>query len=205
MGWFWCRCHEAVVDERAGEVAAWAGVRRHIAAAAGLCLAAATGCSSTPPSPSASLTVLTCAASAGQQAADPSVPQVNGVESAALTGDTNAYDSLPAWNSSDGRRYLIWKVYLAIAPAALPYRVITVTSPASARLFYASPFQWGRESGQPVVPPPPRSVELSACGRRYAGYTGGILVSRPTCVTLEVTGPKITGRTITVPVLVEHC
>jgi len=148
---------------------------------------------------------LSCAASAGQQAGDPSAHAVNEVQSAALAGDTNGYDSLPAWKSSDGQRYLVWKVYLAVAPAGRPYRVITVTSPGSARLFYASPAAWGAASGKPVVPPPPRSVRLPTCGSRYTGYTGGILVTRPACVSLTVTGPGSAARTVRVPVLIPRC
>jgi hypothetical protein len=149
--------------------------------------------------------ILSCQASAGQQAADPSVRPVNDVQSAALAGDTNPYDSLPAWKSSDGHRYLVWKAYLAVAPAGRPYRVVTVTDPGSARLFYASPAEWGAESGEPVVPPPPRSVRLPACGSRYTGFTGGILVTRPACVTLTVAGLGGAARTVRVPVLVPRC
>lgn len=137
----------------------------------------------------------------GQQAADPSAHPVNAVQSAALAGDTNSYDSLPAWKSSDGHRYLVWKAYLAVAPTGRPYRVVTVTSPGSARLFYA----WGAASGEPVVPPPPRSVRLPACGSRSTGYTGGILVTRPACVSLTVTGRGGAARTVRVPVLVPRC
>lgn len=158
-----------------------------------------------PPASAPSSVTLSCRASAGQQGADPSAHPINDVQSAALGGDTNAYDSLPAWKSTDGHRYLVWKVYLAVAPAGRPYRVVTVVSPSSARLFYAPPATWGAASGQPVVPPPPRSVRLAACGSRYTGYTGGILVTRPGCVSLSVTGPGSAARTVRVPVLVPRC
>jgi hypothetical protein len=158
-----------------------------------------------PPASAPSSVALSCAASAGQEAADPSAHPVNEVQSAALAGDTNGYDSLPAWKSSDGHRYLVWKAYLAVAPAGRPYRVVTVTSPGSARLFYASPAAWGAASGKPVLPPPPRSVRLPTCGSRYTGYTGGILVTRPACVTLTVTGPGSAARTVRVPVLIPRC
>jgi hypothetical protein len=150
-------------------------------------------------------TLLSCRDSAGQQPSDPSARPVNGVESAAWLGDTNAYDALPAWRSRDGRRYLVWKAYLAVAPGARPYRIITVTSPASARLFYASPARWGAVSGTPVIPLPPRAVRLSSCGHQYAGFTGGILIAHPACVTLTITGPGRTPRSVTVPILVPRC
>jgi hypothetical protein len=149
--------------------------------------------------------VLSCRASAGQQPADPTAVPVNGVESAALQGDTNPYDTLPVWKSHMGPRYLVWKVFLAVAPAAGPYRVVTASSPGSARLFYASPAQWGAVSGEAAVASPPRSVRLPSCGRNYAGYTGGILITRPACVTITVTGPQTTARTVRVPILVTHC
>jgi hypothetical protein len=174
------------------------------AVAAGLAIAAG-GCGGGPASPASSLVTLSCTASAGQQAADPSTRPVDGVESAALQGDTNPYDTLPAWKSQDGHHYLVWKAYLAVAPSAKPYRVVTATSPASARLFYASPAQWGAESAEAVVPPPPRSVRLPACGHNYAGYTGGILITRPACVTITVSGPNSAARTVEVPILIIYC
>ena len=150
-------------------------------------------------------TRLSCRDSAGQQPGDPSARALNGVESAAWLGDTDSYDALPAWRSRDGRRYLVWKTYLAVAPGARPYRVITVASPASARLFYASPARWGTASGAAVISRPPRSVRLASCGRQYAGFTGGILVVRPACVTLTITGPDRPPRSVTVPILVRRC
>ena len=46
---------------------------------------------------------------------------MNGVESFALNGNTNSSDTLPAWMSRDGHRYLVWKTFLA--------KVATVTVP----------------------------------------------------------------------------
>jgi hypothetical protein len=165
------------------------------------------GCSQGPAAPadSTSISVLSCRDSAGQQSADPQAQPVNGVESFALRGDTNAYDTLPAWNSQDGHRYLIWKVFLAVAPSARPYRIVTVTSPATARLFYASPTRWGRVSGSKLITRPPRRIRLPSCGRQYTGYTGGILITGPACVTLAVSGPAGRPATVTVPILVTRC
>ncbi len=154
---------------------------------------------------SAGIAVLSCHDSAGQQPADPQARPVNGVESFALNGDTNASDTLPAWMSRDGHRYLIWKVFLAVAASARPYRFVTVTSPATARLFYASPAQWGAVSGSGTIGVAPRQFELPVCGTQYTGYTGGILVTHPACVTLAVSGPGSKVATVTVPVLVNQC
>jgi hypothetical protein len=174
--------------------------------AVGLGMALATaGCGGSAVRAAPSLVVLSCRASAGGQPADPTALPVNGVESAALQGDTNPYDTLPAWKSQAGRHYLVWKAFLAVAPTAGPYRVVTASSPGSARLFYASPARWGAVSGEGVVSSPPRSVRLPACGRNYAGYTGGILVSGPACVTITVTGPHTAARAVRVPILITHC
>ena len=166
-----------------------------------------TGCThrSATPAASGGAAVLSCRDSAGQQPADPQARPVNGVESFALNGDTNAYDTLPAWRSRDGHRYLVWKIYLAVAASARPYRIVTVTRPATARLFYASPAQWGAMSGSQAIGAARRQVVLPACGRQFAGYTGGILITQPACVTLAVSGPGSKVATVTVPVLVTHC
>jgi hypothetical protein len=181
--------------------------RRTVAALLAAATVVLAGCSHRPAAPaaSASVDVLSCRDSAAQQPADPQARPVNGVESFALSGDTNAYDTLPAWVSRDGHRYLVWKTYLAVADRARPYRIVTVTSPATARLFYASPAQWGDVSGSQTIGAPPRQVRLPVCGKQYTGYTGGILITRPACVTLAVSGPGSKVATVTVPVLVSQC
>ncbi len=165
----------------------------------------ATGCSHPPAAPAAGggMAVLSCRDAAGQQPADPRALPVNGVES--FVGDTNAYDTLPVWKSRDGHHYLIWKAFLAVAAIARPYRIVTVTSPATARLFYASPAYWGAVSGRKTIGTAPRRVELPVCGRQYTGYAGGILITRPACVTIAVSGPGSKTVTVSVPVLVTRC
>jgi hypothetical protein len=131
---------------------------------------------------------LTCRESAGQQGEDTSPARlVNGVDG--FIGDSNAYDSLPV-EHLDGSRYLAWKTGLSVAPAAGPYRTVSVVTPASARLSYGS-----------SVLKASRSVRLPACGHRYALYVGGILVRHPACVTIAVTGPSGKPVTVAVPVL----
>lgn len=166
-----------------------------------------TGCTHRPAAPAAGggVVVLSCHDSAGQQPADPQARLVNGVESYALNGDTNAFDTLPVWASRDGHRYLVWKIFLAVAASARPYRIVTVIKPATARLFYASPARWGAVSGSQTVGVAPRQIQLPACGNQYSGYTGGILVTHAACVTLTVSGPGSKVATVTVPVLVSQC
>ncbi len=141
----------------------------------------------------------------GQQPADPQARPVNGVESFALHGDTNTSDNLVAWKSRDGHRYLIWKTFLAVAASARPYRIVTVTRPPMARLFYASTARWGAVSGSKTIGAAPGRVRLPVCGHQYTGYTGGILITRPACVTLAVSGPGSRAVTVTVPILVSRC
>lgn len=154
------------------------------------------GCSGGSPArvPRATaMAVLTCRDSPGQQGAGiPPARLVNGVDG--FIGDTNAYDTLPVWGKVDGRRYLAWKIALAVAPGARPWRTISVLSPASARLVYGS---------QVMIPP--RHLRLPACGRRYTLYAGDVLVTRRACVTLAVAGPAGKPTTVTVPVLVARC
>ncbi len=163
------------------------------------------GCAHSPARVGNAIAVLSCRDSAGQAPADPQARPVNGVESFALRGDTNAYDTLPAWHSRDGHRYLIWKTFLNVAPSARPYRTVTVTAPATARLFYASSARWGSVSGTGSIASAPRRVRLPACGRNFTGYTGGLLITRPGCVTLAVSGPAGKPATVTVPILVPRC
>lgn len=182
---------------------AWSHIRSALAVLAVLAAGTAAGCVNHPATPNAILN-LTCRATAGQQGPDPQALRVNGVESVALRGDSNPADPLPAWHVA-GRRYLIWKTYLAVATASRPYRVVTVTSPATARLYYASTSRWGAASGRAAIGAAPRQVRLPVCGRRFTGYTGGILVTHPACVRLAVRGPGRKPVTVTVPILVSRC
>jgi hypothetical protein len=167
-----------------------------VAAGAGAAIAAVvfplTMVGSPPPAMFGATTknLLTCRDSAGQQGrGTPPARLVNGVDG--FIGDTNAWDILPVERVS-GHRYLALKSALSVASNARPYRTVSVTSPASARLAYGTlaPF---------------RSVRLPACGHRYALYIGAILVRQPACVTLTVTGPAAEPVTIVVPVLRTRC
>jgi hypothetical protein len=138
----------------------------------------------------ATLAVLTCHDSAGQQGIDTAPALlVNGVDG--FIGDTDAYDTLPMWKQ-DGHRYLAWKAALSVASTALPYRTVSVVSPASARLGYG---------GAALS----RRVRMPACGARYTLYAGGIFVTHRGCVTLAVTGPTGKPDIVTMPVLVTEC
>jgi hypothetical protein len=156
----------------------------------GLMLGACTAGRPARMSMAATLAVLTCDDSAGQQGIDAAPALlVNGVDG--FIGDANAHDTLPV-RRQDGHRYLAWKAALSVASSALPYRTVSVVSPASARLGYG---------GAALS----RRVRMPACGRRFALYVGGIFVTRPACVTLAVTGPAGKTGNVTLPVLVTRC
>jgi hypothetical protein len=144
----------------------------------------------------ATLVVLACGDSPGQQGVG-SPPQqlVNGVDG--FIGDANPDDvaSLPTLRLN-GVRYLAWKTALAVAPAARPYRTVSVVSPASAMLDYSI----GRHAAAPS-----RQVRMPVCGDRYTLFIGGIFVRKPACVSLSVTGPRSAAAEVTVPILTARC
>ena len=53
-----------------------------------------------------------------------------------------------------------------------------------------------------AVAKPATQIRMPACGPRYTLFTGGILVRRPACVRLAVSGPGVAAVTVAVPVLV---
>lgn len=167
-----------------------------------------TGCSSNGPARTsrAATTVLTCRDSFGQSHSDPGARWVGGVGSPALYGGFPA--SSPALagyrRSKDGHLYLSWKDPVGVAPNAGPYRTITVVTPASARLLFATPSRWATLWGA-VLPVLGRSVRLSACAPEYASYFGAIMVRHWACVTLAVSGPAGRLGTVAVPIGVMHC
>ena len=172
---------------RAARVTAVAGIAA-VAAIAAVVVPMLPGASPARTFRASAPVALTCHDSAGQQGEDgPPARQVNGVDG--FIGDANAYDTLPVQHLN-GQRYLAWKTALSVAPAAGPYRTVSVVAPASARLSYGS-----------SIVKASRSVRLPACGRRYALYIGGILVRHPACVSIAVTGPDGESATVSVPVL----
>ncbi len=164
-----------------------------LATTIGSVLAGCTGGAAHPANDVRATGGLTCRDSPGQQALDAAPARlVNGVDG--FIGDTNASDSLPAWGTLRGRHYLAWKTGLAVAPSAVPYRTVSVLSPASVRLVYG----WH-------VMTPSRQVRLPSCGHRYTFFAGSILVTHPACVQLAVAGPAGKPVVVDVPVLVTHC
>jgi hypothetical protein len=108
-----------------------------------------------------------------------------------FAGDIETYDTLPVFGRIDGHRYLVWKAALAVAPGVRGGRTVRVLSPGWARIAY----------GRPPLRPASQ-IRMPACGPRYTLFTGGILVRRPACVRLAVSGPGVAAVTVAVPVLV---
>jgi hypothetical protein len=173
----------------------WAAVLAKVAGlagAAGLVLGGCSGGSGIggPGQPQPVAVVLSCQVSAGQQEpAQPPARVAGGVSG--FVGDTNSYDTLPVFGRIDGHRYLVWKAALAVAPGARGGRTVRVLSPGWARIAY----------GRPPLRPASQ-IRMPACGPRYTLFTGGILVQRPACVRLAVSGPGVAAVTVAVPVLV---
>jgi hypothetical protein len=173
----------------------WAAVLARVAGLAGAAGLVLGGCSGGdgsggPGQPRPVAIVLGCGAAAGQQGPGQPPARVAGGVSG-FVGDTNAYDTLPVFGRIDGHRYLVWKAALAVAPGVRGGRTVRVLSPGWARIAYGRPPL--RAASQ---------IRMPACGPRYTLFTGGILVRRPACVRLAVSGPGVAAVTVAVPVLV---
>ncbi|HUC25570.1 MAG TPA: hypothetical protein VMA73_22930 [Streptosporangiaceae bacterium] len=152
--------------------------------AVGALLAGCSGGSSMRSSDVATLMVLTCRDSRGQQGLDSAPARlVNGVDG--FVGESQ-YLPLDA-AVVRGQRFLVVKVPLAVAPNARPYRAVSIVRPATARLSYG--------------PRLTRQVRLPSCGDRYSFYPGGVYVRHPACVVLSVTAPNGYHATVAVPAM----
>ena len=168
-------------------------------------------CSSTParsdhlaPSPvTSSLLSLSCSDSVGQQGQDHEIV-TGGVEGLILPGSGDPAGLYPIGTASGGTRYFIYKAFLAVAPFAAPFATVSVTRPASARLVYASPSRIGRlfttDSGRALLAASRSTVRLPVCGPRFTGFTGGVIVTGPSCVTFKVSSPAARAASVTVPI-----
>ena len=156
----------------------------------------------TGPTTSASLLSLSCSDSIGQQSGDHQTV-VGGVTGLVLPDSDDPAGLFPI-QTKDGRGYFIYKAMLAVSASAAPFATVSVTSPASARLLYGSASHVGdlasAPSGQALIAASRREVRLPVCGPRFTGYVGGIIVTKPTCVTFEVTSPGSKPATVSVSI-----
>ena len=157
-----------------------------------------------PPGPATSAPLsLSCAESAGQQGHDHAAV-TGGVEGLVLPGSGDPAALYPISTAGDGNRYFIYKAFLAVSAAAAPYATVSITRPASARLVYGSPSRIGAlfstRSGRALLTAARSAVRLPVCGPRFTGFTGGVIVTGPACVTFEVSSPSAPAAAVTVPI-----
>jgi hypothetical protein len=149
-----------------------------------------------------SLLSLSCSDSAGQQGRD-NETVIGGVEGLVLPGSDDPAGLYPI-RASDGRRYFVYKAFLAVSASAAPFATVSITRPASARLVYGSPSRIGglmsAASGPALVAASRSEVRLPVCGRRFTGFAGGLIVTGPACVTFEVSSPSARAAAVSVPI-----
>jgi hypothetical protein len=157
-----------------------------------------------PPSPVASAPLsLSCSDSVGQQGQDHETV-IGGVEGLVLPGSDDPAGLYPIGAASSDQRYFIYKAFLAVSASVAPFATVSVTRPATARLVYGSPSRIGAlfstRSGQALLAASQRKIRLPVCGPRFTGFTGGVIVTGPACVTFEVSSPSTRTATVTVPI-----
>ncbi|HEX9518416.1 MAG TPA: hypothetical protein VF940_19835 [Streptosporangiaceae bacterium] len=161
-----------------------------------------------PGPATSSLLSLSCSDSAGQQGGDHETV-IGGVEGLVLPGSDDPAGLYPIGEASGGKRYFIYKAYLAVSASAAPFATVSITRPAGARLVYGSPSRIGElfsaRSGQTLVAASRSKVRLPVCGPRFTGFTGGVIVTGPACVTFEVSSPSARAVTVTVPIGPSKC
>jgi hypothetical protein len=128
---------------------------------------------------------------------------VGGVEGLALPGSDDPAGLYPI-GASDGKRYFIYKAFLAVSATAAPYATVFIARPAGARVVYGSPSRiselMSAASGQELLAASRAGVRLPVCGPRFTGFTGGVIVTGPACVTFQVSSPSARTASVSVPI-----
>ena len=173
-------------------------------------LASVAACSGAPAEPrtaaehtrSASLLSLRCSDSIGQQSGEDQTV-VGGVTGLVLP-DSDDPAGLFLVRGKDGRGYFVYKAMLAVSASAAPFATVSVTGPAGAMLLYGSASRVGdlvsAAGGQGLVAAARSQVRLPVCGPRFTGYVGGVIITKPACVTFEVTSPGSRAAMVSVPI-----
>jgi hypothetical protein len=129
---------------------------------------------------------------------------IGGVEGLALPGSGDPAGLYPIGTATSGMRYFIYKAFLTVSASAAPFATVSITRPASARLVYGSSSRIGElfstRSGQALLAASRTTVRLPVCGPRFTGFTGGVIVTGPACVTFQVSSPRAREATVTVPI-----
>jgi hypothetical protein len=132
---------------------------------------------------------------------------IGGVEGL-LPGSRDAADLTPI-RARDGKRYFLYKAFLAVSASAAPFATVSVTRPADARLVYGSSSRIGElmstPSGHALVAASRTSVRLPVCGSRFTGFVGGVIVTRPACVIFSVSSPSLPAAAVSVPIGLARC
>ena len=131
---------------------------------------------------SADAIALTCSESAGQQGRGNEVV-IGGVEGLVLPGTGNPSSLTPIVGPA-GKKYYIYKVFLAVSASDAPFATVSTINPTTARLYYGTPLGY-----QALIRASKRQVRLPVCGPRFTGYAGGVVLEAPSRVTFQVTTP----------------
>ena len=158
---------------------------------------------SIPAARSASTTImLKCSDSVGQQGQDDE-SVVGGVEGLVLPGSGDPAGLFPIFGSH-GKRYFVYKAFLAVSHSVVPYATVSVIMSVSAKLYYGSSDRVGEltnsDSDSALVEASRTQVRLPVCGPEFTGYVGGIIVTAPTRVTFTVSSPHRRTERITVAI-----
>jgi len=125
-----------------------------------------------------------------------------------LPGSGDPADLNPV-RAGDGKRYFVYKAFLAVSAVAAPFATVSIIRPAGATLFYGSSSRIGAlfspSSGQALIAASRTKVRLPVCGPQFTGFVGGIIVTGPTCVTFEVSSPSMRPQTVSVPIGSSDC
>jgi hypothetical protein len=112
---------------------------------------------------------------------------------------------------SGAQTFAFRKVFVYATPLASPKTTLKILGPDTAAFFYQAQYA---ESGAMLqvsaadeIAASSRQVSFEGCGKATTGYIGGIIVSEPACIEIEVVGngPEDTATTVVLPVLTDAC
>lgn len=127
---------------------------------------------------------------------------VGGVTGLVLAGSDDPAGLYPI-RAGGGKRYFVYKALLAVSAAAAPYATVSIIRPAGATLVYGPSAL--TSPGPALVAASRRQVRLPVCGQRFTGFVGGVIVTRPVCVTFQVSSPSASPQTVSVPIGPTQC
>ena len=152
--------------------------------------------------PSTDTITLDCSDSVGQQGSG-GEKVIGGVEGLVLPGSGDPA-GLRLLRSSSGRRYFVYKAFLAVSSLAAPAATVSIVRPQSARLLYGSSNDIGTlvndHHGSGFIAASRSRVRLPVCGPNFTGFVGGVVVLRPTSVTFAVSSKHLKTERVTVSV-----